>query len=681
MTHDNPLFSLKHHHHPLPFATVKPEHYLPAIDAALEKARANILAIPSQTEEPTFENTILALEASDEWMDRISTIFFHLLHTDGDDDLQKLAKEIPPKLSAFHNDVMLNPDLYQRIEALYARKDELNLSTEQAIVLENHLLSFRRNGASLSEEDQKVLREIDEKLSTCSPIFAEHVLKATQAFSLWVSDPDIVEPLPRSAVANAKSSAKKDGRDDEWKFTLDAPSYIAFMTYCEDESLRKQMWQAYGERCVEGDNGNQDLIRTILDLRYRRAKVLGYRDHVHYTLERRMAANRETLDAFYAEMKPVVTPAAQRDLDAVRTCKEQATGDKVLNPWDYAFYAEKLKQQTFELNQEELRPWFEFEATLKSVFALGGKLFHLTFIPVIDLPIYHPDVRTFQVRDSRDGSDIGTLYIDPFPRSTKKPGAWMVPLLSQGLWNGEVKRPVVGVVCNFTPPVDDEPSLLTMDEARTLFHEFGHALHGLLSTCTCRSVAGTSVYWDFVELPSQLMENWLQEPEFLREYALHYETGEPLPEHYIERIHASQTFQKGYQAARQLSFGALDLAWYSTAPEDIGDDLIAFERAATKDFQLFEPQDGIAMSPAFQHIFSGGYASGYYSYKWAEVLEADVFASFQENGLFDPETADRLRETILSQGGSRHPMELFKAFCGREPNPDALLKRDGLLAE
>jgi len=675
---DNPLLALEQQHSPLPFDTVRTEHFVPAIESAIARARENVDQITSQTDSPTFENTILALEASDEFLDRVSSVFFHLLHVDADSELQSLAREIPPKLSALRNDIVMNKELFARVDLLDKTKENHHLTDEERTVLDNHLQSFRRNGASLSEKDQDLLRSIDQELSTCSPTFAEHVLKATQAYSLWTSDAELVSALPESAQAHAKSLAKKEGRDTEWKFTLDAPSYIAFMTYAPDGALREKMWRAYSSRCVEGEFSNQDLIRKILDLRHRRSRLLGYQDHVHYTLERRMAGDRETLQTFYDEMLPVVMPAARRDLDAVKACKKAETGETEVFPWDYAYYAEKCKQQTFDLNQEELRPWFEFESTLQALFALLKRLFDLEFHPVDTLPVNHPEVRCFQVIKSTDASEVGTLLIDPFPRSTKKPGAWMVPLLGQGLWDGEVKRPTVGIVCNFTPPVDGEPSLLTMNEARTLFHEFGHAIHELLSDCRCRSVAGTSVYWDFVELPSQLLENWLQEAEFLREYALHYQTGEPLPETYIQKIRASQTFQKGYQAARQLTFGLLDQAWYSHTPSEIGPDLIAFERKATQKTSLFPPTDGVAMSPSFQHIFSGGYASGYYSYKWAEVLEADIFDRFLEKGLYDQATADALLTEILSKGGSRHPMDLFKAFYGREPNPDALLRRDGL---
>lgn len=678
-TRPNPLLALEYDHHPLPLDSVQTDDFMPAIEAALAQARKSIQAVTANPELPDFNNTLTALEAADEWLDRVSSVFYHLLHVDADDAIQALAKEIPPKLSEFRNDVILDKALYARIEAVAARKEDLHLDPEQATVLENHLQSFRRNGASLSEEDQQTLRQLDQDLSTCSPRFAEHVLKATQAFALWTDDADLVGALPQSAQAAAKSAAKEGNRPDEWKFTLDAPSLTAFLTYAPDAALRKQMWTAYGSRCVEGEYSNQDLIRSILDLRYRRARLLGYDDHVHYTLERRMAADRDTLQAFYERMLPVVMPAAKRDLEAIRACKQAETGEETLNPWDYAFYGEKLRQEQFDLTQEELRPWFEFESTLQAVFSLGSRLFGLTFVKVDNLPVNHPQVRTFRVEQAEDGSEIGHLYIDPFPRKTKKPGAWMVPLLGQGLWGGQVQRPSVGIVCNFTPPVDDQPALLTMDEARTLFHEFGHALHELLSECRFRSVAGTSVYWDFVELPSQLMENWLQEPDFLREYARHYQDDTPLPDRYIERILASKTFQKGYQAARQLNFGLLDLAWYSTPPEELGADLIAFEQEVTRNTSLFPPQPGIAMSPSFQHIFSGGYASGYYSYKWAEVLEADVYSSFQEKGLFDSHTARSLREELLSKGGSRHPMDLFQAFRGREPDPDALLRRDGLL--
>ncbi len=674
---ENPLFDLEYQHAPLPLDRVKTEHFVPAIDAALIKAREAIAAITANPAEPDFANTILALEASDEWLDRVSAVFFHLLHVDAGEDLQALGREIPPKLSDFRNDVVMNAALFARVDALSQNKERLHLTDEQSTVLENHLQAFRRNGASLSAEDQATLREIDQALSTCSPTFAEHVLKATQAFALWTDDQDLVDALPESARAQAKSLASAANRENEWKFTLDAPSFIAFMTYAPDAALRKEMWTAYSSRCVEGEFSNLDLIRKIIDLRYSRARLLGYRDHVHYTLERRMAANRETLQKFYDDLIPVVMPAARRDLEAVRACKQADTGEAELFPWDYAYYAEKCKQQTFELNQEDLRPWFEFESTLGAVFSLLKRLFDVRFLPSTTLPVNHPELRCFRV-ESGDGREVGTLMIDPFPRPTKKPGAWMVNLLGQGLWQGEVKRPTVGIVCNFTPPVDGQPSLLTMDEARTLFHEFGHAIHELLSQCECRSVAGTNVYWDFVELPSQLLENWLQQEDFLREYAKHYQTGEALPEKYIEKIRLSQTFQKGYQAARQLNFGLLDLAWYTTPPDDMGEDLLAFEKQATAATALFPNQPGVAMSPGFQHIFSGGYASGYYSYKWAEVLEADIFDRFLERGLFDKDTAQKLLNEILSQGGRKHPADLFRNFYGRDPNPDALLRRDGL---
>lgn len=674
---ENPLFDLELQHAPLPLDRVKTEHFVPAIDAALTQARAAITAITENPAAPTFANTLLALEAADEWLDRVSSVFFHLLHVDAGEDLQALGREIPPKLSAFRNDVVMDTALFARIDLLDQQKSSLDLTDEQRTVLENHVQAFRRNGASLSKADQATLREWDQALSTCSPTFAEHVLKVTQAFALWTDDANVVNALPESARANAKSLAKAANRENEWKFTLDAPSFTAFMTYAPDPELRKQMWTAYSSRCVEGEFSNLDLIRKIVDLRYKRARLLGYKDHVEYTLERRMAANRETLQKFYDDLLPVVMPAARRDLEEVRACKEAETGEAELHPWDYAFYAEKCKQKTFELNQEELRPWFEFESTLQAVFSLINRLFGVEFVHTREVPVNHPEVRCFQVRQA-NGDQVGTLLIDPFPRATKKPGAWMVPLLGQGLWQGEVKRPTVGIVCNFTPPVDGEPALLTMDEARTLFHEFGHAIHELLSQCECRSVAGTNVYWDFVELPSQLLENWLQQGEFLREYAKHYQTGEALPEKYIEKIRRSQTFQKGYQAARQLNFGLLDLAWYTTPPDDIGEDLIAFEKEATAATALFAPQPGVAMSPGFQHIFSGGYASGYYSYKWAEVLEADIFDLFLEQGLFDPTTAQKLLNEILSQGGRKHPADLFRNFYGRDPNPDALLRRDEL---
>lgn len=593
-------------------------------------------------------------------------------------ELQALSKEIPPLLSEFSSDVRFNPDLFARIEELWSRREACALSPEELTALETHRLGFLRNGAALPKAAQEELREIDNRLSVLGPRFAEHVLKDTQAFRLWIEDGSVIAPLPASAKAAARKKAAGEGRPEAWGFTLDMPSYIPFMTYCPDADLRREMYLAYQRRCIKGENSNLDTLREMLTLRHRRATLLGYPHHAAYTLERRMAGDLETLRRFYASMLPKVLPAARRDLEEVRRFKAEQTGEPELQPWDYAYWSEKLKQAAYQLDQEALRPYFEYSRTLQAVFRLCERLFSLRFVEIDTLPVYKEDVAAYRVEDSRDGRLMGHLYLDVFPRSTKRPGAWMNNLLGQGLWNGAVQRPDVAIVANFTPPVDG-PSLLTLDEARTLFHEFGHALHELLSECTLRSVSGVNVFWDFVELPSQLLENWLTEPEFLRETARHHETGEALPPEFIDRIQAANRFQKGYQAVRQITFGVLDLAWHTTAPEDLGDDLLAFEQNAIADLALFPRQPGTALSPAFQHIFSGGYAAGYYSYKWAEVLEADVFSVFQANGLFDRPTADRLRETLLSKGGSRPPMELFRDFLGREPDPEALLRRDGLL--
>ena len=677
MTENNPLLALLVDHQPLPFDRTRPEHIQPAVNAGLTKAREAILRITGNPDSPTFDNTVLALEAADEGLDRVTSVFYHLLHVEASEALQELATVLPQQLSEFRNDIVMNKELFERLIAVEESAEELD--AEQAMVLEDLLVSFRRNGASLSEEDQTTLRKLDHKLSTCAPKFAEHVLKATQAYSLWVSDKADIEGLPASAISTAKQAATAEGREAEWKFTLDAPSYLAFMTFSPNGDLRKSMWEAYSSRCVQGEFQNLDLIRTILRLRNERATLLGYTHHVHYTLERRMARDLETLEAFYNELFPIVMPAARKDLEQVKACKRDEQGPCDFYPWDMAYYSEQLRQKEFDLKQEELRPWFEFDATLNMIFEVCGRLFDLGFESDPTLPVYREDLYTYRVFKKTDGRDIGQLFIDPFPRSTKRPGAWMNALVGQGMWQGQVRRPLVGIVGSLTPPSEDQPSLLTMDEARTLFHEFGHALHELLSQCRYRSVAGTHVRWDFVELPSQLLENWLLEPEFLRNFPKHYQTGESLPESLIEKVQASKTFLKGYQSARQLSFGKLDLGWYTTPPDDLGEDVIAFERKQLEDCQLFDPQPGTALSPSFQHIFSGGYASGYYSYKWAEVLEADVFEVFKENGLFDPETAQRLESTILSKGGSRPPEDLFRDFLGRDPDPDALLRRDGLL--
>jgi len=677
MNEENPLLSLLEDHGPLPFDRAAAADFKPALEQALEQARSRIQSITDQEAEPTFENTVAALEASDEGVDRITSMFYHLLHVETTEELQQLSRELPPILSEYRNDVILNSALYNRLCVVESAQEEL--SEEQRMVLEDLLSSFRRNGASLSDEDQKKLRTLDQKLSTCAPRFAEHVLKATQSYAFWTSDADLVAPLPESARAVAKEAAEQAGRESEWKFTLDAPSYLAFMTYVEDESLRRQMWTAYASRCVEGEVQNQDLIREILTHRYSRAHLLGYQDHTHYTLERRMVKNLETLQNFFDRLIPVVMPAAQLDLDQLSACKAKEIGTTNLQPWDVAYYTEKLRQEKFDFRQEDVRPWFAYQDVVKILFDLAGNLFDLSFEEVSDIPVPGGEVSSYRVSRTTDGAQVGGLILDPYPRKNKRPGAWMNPLLSQGIWGDRVREPLVGIVANVSPPSENTPSLLTMDEARTLFHEFGHALHELLSRCTYRSVSGTSVRWDFVELPSQLFENWLLEPEFLRTYPTHYQTGDPLPEEMIQKIQDTRTFMKGYQSARQLAFGLLDIAWHTTPPDEIGDDLLSFERRAISPVRLFPDQSGVGFSPSFQHIFSGGYAAGYYSYKWAEVLEADVFEVFKERGLFDHQTSKRLEDEILSRGGTKPPEELFRDFRGRDPDPDALLRRDGLL--
>ena len=601
----NPLFTLQHQHGPLPFDAVQPDDFLPALDAALADARTRLDRIRTNTDGPTWENTVVSLEAIDEWADRVSAMFYHLLEADGGPEMHALAKEIPPRLSAFRSDIAMDADLFQRLRDLHSRMDALDLTTEERTVLENHYLCFTRNGALLNEAEKIRLRAIDERLSICGPGFSEHVLKETQAYTLWISDADAIQQLPSSAREAAQKAATDDGRESEWKFTLDAPSYVPFMTYYPDENKRQELWRAFCTRCVEGEHGNGSLLREILTLRYERAQLLGYQDHAAYVLERRMAGTPETVEAFFAKMTPKVLPAAKRDLEAVRALKEEETGEAELHPWDYGYFCERLKRKTFDLDEEELRPYFAYEQTLDSIFRLTGRLFDLRYEAADDVPVYQDDVRAFRVRTS-EGCDVGLLYIDPHPRPTKRNGAWMVDLLGQGLWDGEVRRPHVGIVCNFTPSIGEAPALLTFNEARTLFHEFGHALHELLSQCRYRSVSGVNVFWDFVELPSQLLENWLGDPEALRELARHHKTGEAMPEALIEKIQRSQTFQKGYQAARQLSFGLLDLAWHRCPPESIGDDLLAFERNATEDLRMFPPQPGTAFSHSFQHIFSGG---------------------------------------------------------------------------
>jgi len=666
-------------HDTAPFSGIKTEDFLPAFKEAIEKARAEVDAIVNNPEAPTFENTIAAMSYSGDTLDRVSSIFFNLHSAETNEEIQKIAQEVSPLLSEFSNDIRLNADLFARVKAVYNQKANLTLTPEQNTLLDKQYKSFSRNGANLPEDKKNKLREIDKELSRLSLEFGENVLHETNAFQLHITDEADLSGLPEGAIEAAKEAAASADKEG-WVFTLDHPSYLPFVTYADNRELRKKMVLAFGAKGFQqNDYNNEQNVLQIVKLRHERANLLGYASHANFVLEERMAENPEKVKSFLNDLLAKAKPAAEKEFAQLTAFAKELDGIDQLEKWDGAYYSEKLKQKLFNLDDEKLKPYFKLENVLNGAFTVANKLFGLTFEEVTDIDVYHKDVTTYEVKDE-DGDLVAIFYADFFPRKGKRNGAWMTSYKSQYVLDGINERPHVSIVCNFTKPTASKPSLLTFNEVTTLFHEFGHALHGLLADTIYPSLSGTSVYWDFVELPSQVMENWCYEPEALALFAQHYETGEVIPIEYIKKIKESASFQEGMATLRQLSFGLLDMGWHSEDPNHITS-LKEFESALFANTQLYPDVKENAMSPAFSHIFQGGYASGYYSYKWAEVLDADAFELFQEKGIFDKETATKFKEFVLSKGGTEHPMTLYKRFRGQEPKPEALLRRAGLLID
>jgi Zn-dependent oligopeptidase len=663
-------------HNTAPFSQIKIEDYQPAFEENITKARAEIDAITHNPEAPTFENTIETLDFSGQELDRLSSIFFNLNSAETCDEMQKIAQDVSPLLTAFGNDIALNEDLFKRVKAVHDQKDSLTLTPEQATLLDKKYKSFARNGALLSEDKKIRLREIDADLAKFKLTFGENVLAETNSYKLHISHEADLQGLPDGAKEMARSLAKADDLEG-WLFTLDFPSYLPFVTYVDNRELRKEMAIAAGKKAFqENDYDNQENVKTIVKLRHERAKLLGYQSHSHFVLEERMAQNPEKVQSFLNDLLEKAKPAAQKEFAELTAFAKELDGLESLEKWDGAYYSEKLKQKLFSLDDEILKPYFKLENVLNGAFTVAEKLFGITFKEVFDIDKYHDDVQTFEVLDF-EGQLVAIFYSDFFPRKGKRNGAWMTSFKPQYIKEGVNERPHVSIVCNFTPPTETKPSLLTFNEVTTLFHEFGHALHGMLANTTYPSLSGTSVYWDFVELPSQVMENWCYEPEALALFAKHYETGEIIPQQYVDKIKESASFLEGMATLRQLSFGLLDMA-YHAKPQTI-DNVKAFEKAAMNNTTLYPDVAENCMSVSFSHIFQGGYSSGYYSYKWAEVLDADAFAYFQENGIFNKEVATKFKDNVLSKGGTELPMELYKRFRGQEPKPEALLKRAGLI--
>ena len=664
-------------HDTAPFSGIKTEDFLPALKEGIEIARKEIDAIVNNPEAPTFENTIEAMTFSGDVLERASSIFFNLHSAETNDEIQKIAVEVSPLLSEFGNDIRLNKALFERVKAVYNDKANLNLTIEQTTLLDKKYKSFSRNGANLPEDKKIRLREVDKELSKLSLEFGENVLAETNAYQLHITEQKDLSGLPEGTIEAARELAK--GLDKEgWIFTLDHPSYIPFVTYADNRELRKEIAIAFGARAFQGnEHDNREIVLQIVKLRHERANLLGYTSHADFVLEERMAESPVKVKAFLNDLLAKAKPAAQKEFAQLAAFAKELDGIEQLEKWDGAYYSEKLKQKLFNLDDEKLKPYFKLENVLNGAFTIAGKLYGLTFKEVDDIDKYHKDVSTYEVTDE-NGNLVSVFYADFFPRKGKRNGAWMTSYKSQYVKDAINERPHVSIVCNFTKPTETKPSLLTFNEVTTLFHEFGHALHGMLADTVYPSLSGTSVYWDFVELPSQVMENWCYEPEALELFAHHYQTGEVIPIEYIIKIKESASFQEGIATMRQLSFGLLDMGWHSEDPNKIAD-VKSFETEQFAATQLYPDVAGNAMSTAFSHIFQGGYASGYYSYKWAEVLDADAFEHFKENGIFNRETATKFKENVLSKGGTEHPMVLYKRFRGQEPKPEALLKRAGLL--
>ncbi|MFK7899269.1 MAG: M3 family metallopeptidase [Cyclobacteriaceae bacterium] len=661
-----------------PFDKIKNEHFSPAVTEGIANAKKDIEAITNNQEIATFENVIEALEYAGDQLGKVTEIAFNLNSAETSDELQAIIKEISPLLTDHSNDILLNEELFKKVKEVYDNRESANLNAEQLRLLDKTYKGFVRNGALLSEKKKEQLRAIDKKKADLSLTFGEHVLKETNGYELLISDESKLTGLP-DAVKEAAAMEAKAKKKEGWLFTLQYPSYIPFMMYAENRELRKELFMAFGSKAFKGDeNDNQTIVKELANLRLERANLLGYDTHADFVLEQRMAEKPAKVVSFLDDILEKAKPFGEKEIKELTAYAKQHGLEGDIERWDFSFYSEKLKKEKFSIDDELLKPYFKLENAIDGVFQTASKLFGLAFKERKDIPVYHPDVMTYEVTDSSTDKLVGVFYADFFPREGKRGGAWMTSYQGQYKRGIEEVRPHVSIVCNFTKPTESKPSLLTFNEVTTLFHEFGHALHGLLADTTYESLSGTNVYWDFVELPSQVLENWCYEKECLDLFAKHYETGEKIPEELIQRIKESATFMEGYGTCRQVSLGKLDMAWHTTT-EPITNEVADFEKQAMSGANLFDPVVGTSTSCSFSHIFQGGYSSGYYSYKWAEVLDADAFDLFKQKGIFNAGVATKFKEHVLSKGGTEQPMELYKKFRGQEPTPDALLKRAGLI--
>ena len=665
-------------HETVPFHLIRLEHYEPAIREGMRQEDEEIAAIVTNTEAPTFANTILPLAESGKLLERVTTVLFNLMSAETCDELEAIAEKMMPKLSEHSNNISLNPELFARVKAVYEQRETLTLTPEERQLLEKTYDGFRRNGANLSDADKETYRRLSMELSTLTLRFSQNHLKETNRYELVLTQAEQLKGLPPSAVEAAAHTAAEKGKEG-WVITLQAPSYVPFMKYSDCRDLRRELYMAYNTQCThDNEQNNFDIVRQLVNHRMELARLLGYTDYADYVLRKRMAEDSAHVYRLLDDLLEAYTPAAHREVAEVEALARRLEGDDFqLMPWDFSYYSEKLKNEKYQFDEEALRPYFELSRVKEGVFGLATRLYGITFRRNPDIPVYHPDVDAYEVFDT-DGSYLAVLYTDFHPRAGKRSGAWMTSYKEQ--WteaDGTDSRPHVSVTMNFTKPTADKPALLTFSEVTTFLHEFGHALHGMFARTRFQSMSGTNVYWDFVELPSQFMENFAIEKDFLHTFARHYQTDAPIPDEWIQRIVDASNFNVAYSCLRQVSFGLLDMAWY-TRREPFSGDVAAYERQAWQRAQLLPPVDSTCMSVQFGHIMSGGYSAGYYSYKWAEVLDADAFSVFKQHGIFDRATADSFRQHILSKGGTEHPMTLYKRFRGQEPTIDALLKRNGI---
>lgn len=666
-------------HHTTPFNQIKLEDYEPAIREGMRLEDEEIKAIVENPESPSFENTILALSEAGKVLDRVTTVLFNLMSAETCDALDEIAEKMMPELSEHSNNISLNEKLFERIKQVYLQKDEAGLSPEERALLEKTYDGFIRNGANLPDEDKETFRRLSKELSTLTLRFSQNHLKETNKYELVLQNQDELKGLPESAVEAAAHTAKEKGKEGCWIITLQAPSYVPFMKYSQNRELRKQLYLAYNTQCTHQDEfNNLDIVKQLVNLRMELAQLLGFTDFADYVLRKRMAENSRNVYNLLNQLLDAYTPTAHQEVKEIEALAQELEGPEFrLMPWDFSFYAEKLKNKKFNLDEEALRPYFELSQVKKGVFGLATRLYGITFKENKDIPVYHPDVQAYEVFD-KDGSYLAVLYTDFHPRAGKRSGAWMTSYKEQWIdTNGNNSRPHVSVTMNFTKPTEEKPALLTFSEVNTFLHEFGHALHGIFANTRFKSMSGTNVFWDFVELPSQIMENFAIEKEFLNTFARHYQTHELIPETLIQSIMDAANFNVAYACLRQVSFGLLDMAWY-TRNEAFEGDVKAYEKASWEKAQILPQADETCMSVQFGHIMSGGYSAGYYSYKWAEVLDADAFSLFKEKGIFNTEVAQSFRNHILSKGGTEHPMTLYKRFRGQEPSIDALLRRNGI---